>query len=96
MLFRSRRYVALIARATRDHPDLLLGVSPRGALMLMLAARGRALLQNRGYVLPDDVQAMLSPVLGHRLILRPEARLNQVTIPAILDGILHQIQVPEA
>lgn len=91
-----RRYVALIARATREHPDLLLGVSPRGALMLMLAARGRALLLNRGYVLPDDVQVMLSPVLGHRLILRPEARLNQVTIPAILEGILRQIPVPEA
>ena len=91
-----RRYVALIASATREHPDLLLGVSPRGALMLMLAARGRALLLNRAYVLPDDVQAMLAPVLGHRLILRPEARLNQITITHVLDSIMRQIPVPEA
>ncbi len=91
-----RRYVAMIAKATREHPDLLLGASPRGALMLILAARGRALLLDRDYVLPEDVQAMALPVMGHRLLLQPEARLRQATIPDILNGILQQIVIPEA
>ena len=91
-----RRYIALIAKATREHPDLLLGVSPRGALMLLLAARGRALLLDRGYVLPDDVLAMAGPVMGHRLLLRPEARLHRITIQDILADILRQIPIPEA
>lgn len=91
-----RRYVALLARATREHKDLLLGTSPRGALMLLIAARARALLQNRDYVLPEDVQQMLLPVLGHRLLLKPEAKLHQVSIPDILAGLLRQVPVPEA
>jgi len=91
-----RRYVALLARATREHKDLLLGTSPRGALMLLIAARARALLQNRDYVLPEDVQQMLLPVLGHRLLLKPEAKLHQVSVPDILAGLLRQVPVPEA
>jgi MoxR-like ATPase len=86
----------LLARATREHKDLLLGTSPRGALMLLIAARARALLQNRDYVLPEDVQQMLLPVLGHRLLLKPEAKLHQVSIPDILAGLLRQVPVPEA
>lgn len=91
-----RRYVALLARATREHKDLLLGTSPRGALMLLITARARALLQNRDYVLPEDVQQMLLPVLGHRLLLKPEAKLHQVSVPDILAGLLRQVPVPEA
>ena len=91
-----RRYVALLARATREHKELLLGTSPRGALMLLIAARSHALLQKRDYVLPEDVQQMLHPVLGHRLLLKPEAKLHQVSIPDILAGLLRQVPVPEA
>ena len=59
-----RRYIAIVAQNTRLHPDLALGASPRGALMLMLAARGRALLMGRNFILPDDVLAMAAPVMG--------------------------------
>jgi MoxR-like ATPase len=90
-----RRYVALLARATREHKDLLLGASPRAALMLLIAARAHALMENRTYVLPDDVQHMLLSVMGHRLLLRPEAKLHQAEIPDILAGVLHQVPVPE-
>lgn len=90
-----RRYVAHIAKATREHHDLLLGVSPRGALMLLMAARGQAFLQNRDYVLPEDVQNMLLPVMGHRLLIKPEARLRQMTVPGILKDLLRQVTVPE-
>ncbi len=91
-----RRYIAMIAQASRQHPDLLLGVSPRGALMLLLAARGRALLQARDYILPDDVLEMASPVMSHRLLIRPEARLRKIALADILAGILQSVPVPQA
>jgi MoxR-like ATPase len=90
-----RHYIALLAQSTRQHPDLALGASPRGALMLLLAARGRALLACRDYILPDDVQAMAPFVLEHRLLLRPEARLRKKTISGILAEILGSVPVPQ-
>ena len=91
-----RRYIATIAQNSRLHPDLALGVSPRGALMLMLAARGRALLFGRNFILPDDVLAMASTVMSHRLLMKPEARLRQVTIGSILTEIIQSVPVPQA
>jgi len=91
-----RRYIATIAQNSRQHPDLALGVSPRGALMLMLAARGRALLLGRNFILPDDVLTMASPVMSHRLLMKPEARLRQVTIGSILTEIIQSVPVPQA
>lgn len=91
-----RRYVAMIAKATRDHADLTLGASPRGALMLVLAARSRALLQSRDYVLPDDIQALAIPVLGHRLLPRAEARLRRLEVADIIRSVIDQLPVPEA
>ncbi|HBP37364.1 MAG TPA: hypothetical protein DD640_01225 [Clostridiales bacterium] len=91
-----RRYIALLAQATRRHPDLILGVSPRGALMLLLAARGRALLQGRDFILPDDVLAMVNSVMSHRLLLKPETRLRKITITEILAEITQSVPVPQA
>ncbi len=91
-----RRYIAMIAQSTRRHAELALGVSPRGALMLMLAARGRAVLLGRDFVLPDDVLAMAAPVMCHRLLLKPETRLRQVTVNSILDEIIKSVPVPQA
>ena len=91
-----RRYIATVAQYTRQHPDLALGASPRGALMLMLAARGRALLMGRNFILPDDVLAMAAPVMGHRLLLKPEARLRQVTVGKILTDIIQAVPVPQS
>jgi MoxR-like ATPase len=91
-----RHYIARLALATRQHPDLALGLSPRGALMLMLAARGRALLLARDFILPDDVLVMAPMVINHRLLIKPEARLRRVTISAIVDELLQSVPVPQA
>jgi MoxR-like ATPase len=91
-----RRYIATLAQTTRLHPDLALGVSPRGALMLMLAARGRAMLLGRNFILPDDVLAMIVPVMSHRMLLKPEARLRKITISGILAEIIQAVPAPQS
>jgi MoxR-like ATPase len=68
-----RSYVVSLLQHTRDDPRLELGASPRAGLMLLRAAKARALLQGRDHALPDDVQALAEPVLSHRLVLAPEA-----------------------
>ncbi len=90
-----RRYIAFLAHATRNQPDLALGVSPRGALMLMLAARGHALISGRTYITPDDVLAEISAVFTHRLLLKPEGRLKSRTVDDILSEIVQTVPVPE-
>lgn len=89
-----RRYIAMLAQATRQHSDLALGASPRGALMLLLAARGRALFESRDYVIPDDVRAMSAPVLLHRLLQSPESRLRNHSTEQILGSLLQVVPVP--
>ncbi len=68
-----RQYCVELVGATRRHPDLRLGASPRATLQLVRAARAQAALSGRGYVVPDDVQAVAVPVLAHRLLLAPDA-----------------------
>lgn len=87
-------YIAEIVAHTREHNDLNLGASPRGALFLMRASQAYALLQGRNYVIPDDVQKMVIPVLSHRLILKPEARLKDMTPQRVLKSILNITYVP--
>ncbi len=77
-------YVVRLARATRTHGRLLLGVSPRAALALVQAARARALLDARAYVIPDDIKHLASSVLAHRLVLTPEAEMDGATADEIL------------
>jgi len=89
-----REYIASIVAMTREHPDLSLGASPRGAIFLMRASQAHALLRNRDYVIPDDVQDMLIPVLSHRLILKPESRLKEMTTERVLKSILNSVYVP--
>ena len=89
-----RSYVAQIAAITRSHPALALGVSPRGAIALIRASQGCAVLAGRDYILPDDVQRMALPVLSHRLILTPEARMKGQSAQQILHGLLASIPVP--
>jgi MoxR-like ATPase len=88
------RYIALLAKASRQHHDLQLGLSPRGSLMLLLAARSKAFLSGRNYVLPDDVHSLFEPVLSHRIILRPESRMRKKTIRMVLDELLTQVSIP--
>jgi MoxR-like ATPase len=89
-----RTYVSAIVRATRDHDAIELGGSPRASLALFRAAQSRAACQGRGMVTPDDVKALVQPVLAHRVILAPEARLRGRSIDAILAEILETIPVP--
>ncbi|MDQ7857242.1 MAG: MoxR family ATPase [Armatimonadota bacterium] len=81
-----RDYVLALAAATREHPAVALGCSPRGALALLRAAQARALLAGRGFVLPDDVKALAVPVVAHRLLVRP-----QPGAPAVADALVREI-----
>ena len=87
-------YAVDLARATRQSPSVKLGVSPRGAVALLSAAKAWAWLQGFDAITPDHVQAMALPVLRHRIQLRPEAELEGVSADAILRSILQQVQVP--
>jgi MoxR-like ATPase len=87
-------YIVDVCRATRSAPSVTLGVSPRGETALLAAARAWAWLSGRGYVTPDDVQALARPTLRHRLRLRPEAELDGVTQDAVIDGVLATVPVP--
>jgi len=89
-----RSYVANIAAGTRRHTALQLGVSTRGAIALVKAAQASALLAGRDYVLPEDVQSMVLPVLTHRVMLSPEARMKAVTADRVIISLLETIQVP--
>ncbi len=89
-----REYIANIVRATRHHPSLRLGASPRGALGLMRGGQSLAALRGREYVLPDDIKFLTLPVLAHRLILREEERLRGETPEHFLEAIVGQIPVP--
>ncbi len=87
-------YLVDLAAATRAHPLLALGMSPRATLSLQRVARARAAMTGRAHVLPDDVKALAEPVLAHRLILTPEARLRGATIAEVLHDILSSVAIP--
>lgn len=87
-------YVVNISSATRNYKDLQLGASPRASIDLLKAAKAKAFLGGRDYVIPDDVKEMVVPVLGHRLILSPESRIERKNIEEVLDGVLNLVFVP--
>jgi MoxR-like ATPase len=91
---RVQAYIVAIARATRESPSLALGVSPRGATMLLHAAKAWAWLAGKRFVTPDEVKAIAKPTLRHRVQLRPEVELEGVTADGVLDGILASVPVP--
>ncbi len=90
----ARNYVANIVAMTRSHPALQLGASPRGSIALLRASQACALLSGRDYVLPDDIRHMAPPVLSHRLILTPEARMKGVSAPQLLQQLIESVPVP--
>jgi MoxR-like ATPase len=87
-------YAVDLARATRMSPSVKLGVSPRGSTALLASAKAWAWLNGSPAITPDHVQAMVLPVLRHRIQLRPEAELEGVSVDTILRSILSQVQVP--
>jgi MoxR-like ATPase len=89
-----RDYLVDVVRATREAPAVELGVSPRGATMLLHAAKAWAWLAGRTFVSPDEVKAVAKPTLRHRLQLRPEVELEGGSADLVLDGILGSVPVP--
>jgi len=87
-------YVVDVCRATRSSPSVSLGVSPRGATMLLATAKAWAWLSGRDYLTPDDVKALARPTLRHRISVRPEAELDGVTPDGVLDSVLATTPVP--
>jgi MoxR-like ATPase len=87
------RYILSIVRATRSHPDVALGASPRGSLALFKTAQARAALRGRDYVLPDDIKALAPFALAHRLILRPESQLRGRTADSVLADVLERTEL---
>jgi MoxR-like ATPase len=85
-----QEYVVALAAATRDHPDLALGVSPRGSLALLKGAQALAAIRGREYVIPEDIKTLVPLTLAHRLILKPEAELRGRTALTILEDILEK------
>jgi MoxR-like ATPase len=88
-------YIIELAEATRNHPDVSLGASPRAALSLLRCARARAALRGRHYVTHEDVQKVAFGVLGHRLILRPEAEIEGREVGDVVKDVLAEVKVLE-
>ncbi len=88
------RYIVDLVQVTRTHPQVRLGASPRSALHLTRASRASAALKGRDYVLPDDVQQLISPVLSHRLILNADAHMSGNTPEQVVTDIVSRVSVP--
>jgi MoxR-like ATPase len=89
-----KRYIVELVQRTREHEDVYLGASPRGSLGLFRAGQALAAIQGRDYVTPDDIKYLADPILGHRLILAPGARLQNRNENNILDELLENVKVP--
>ncbi|MDF2588703.1 MAG: yeaC [Anaerocolumna sp.] len=87
-------YIAKLVMQTREHPYIELGVSPRGTIALSNMAKARAFINDREYLIPDDVKTTFRDTVSHRIVLKPKARLNNVTVDKIIDSILQQVQAP--
>jgi MoxR-like ATPase len=87
-------YLIDLANASRRHPHLALGMSPRATLALQRVARARAAAQGRSYVVPDDLKALTEPVIAHRLMVTPEAQLQGITAADALIEVLRSVPVP--
>ena len=89
-----KEYIVNLSIATRSHPDVYLGVSPRGSLALYRTCQALAALRRRDYTIPDDVKFLSEPTMAHRLIISPAARIKNVDPKEIIEDILSSVQVP--
>jgi MoxR-like ATPase len=87
-------YLLALVKASRQHPDLTLGASPRAAGSWLQTSQAAAWLAGRDFVTPDDVKTVASPLLRHRLILKPEAMLDGLQIDGVIASLLNQVSVP--
>jgi MoxR-like ATPase len=91
-----KTYIVELVNQTRRHPEVYLGASPRGSLTLYRAAQAYAAIQGRDYVIPDEIKALASSALAHRMIVSPAARIKDVSSDAVLADILASVPVPGA
>jgi MoxR-like ATPase len=89
------RYIVEIVRRTRGWPALALGASPRAAISLMMVSKATAALENRDYIIPDDVKASALPTLRHRVMMKPEAELEGLDSDRVLTEVLGSVEVPK-
>jgi MoxR-like ATPase len=82
--------------ATRTHPDVYLGASPRGALALFRTSQAYAGVQGREYIVPDDIKAMAEATLAHRIIVGPSARIKDISSRSIVQQIIGSVPIPGA
>ncbi|MFN8533219.1 MAG: MoxR family ATPase [Dehalococcoidia bacterium] len=91
-----KEYIVTVTEATRHHPEVYLGASPRGSLALQRTSQARALLSNRDYVTPDDIKALAETTLAHRLIISPSARIKNVSARAVVAEVVESVPIPGA
>jgi len=89
-----RRYIVDLVEGTRRNPDVYLGASPRASIMLLRAARALAAAEERDYVIPDDVKALVAPVLAHRVIVTADAVMGGRSSQAVLEDLAAEVAVP--
>ncbi|MBA3030925.1 MAG: MoxR family ATPase [Desulfobacteraceae bacterium] len=87
-------YLVEIVRHTRSHQSVMIGAGPRATQALILGSRAYAALEGRDFVTPDDVKVMAKPVLGHRIILRPEYEIEGLSVDEVIEQILQEVNVP--
>jgi MoxR-like ATPase len=90
-----KEYMARLVEKTRNHPEIALGVSTRGTISLFHASQARAAILGRPFVVPDDIKALADSVLGHRIILRPNAEMQGSNVTRILHQLMEREQVPQ-
>ena len=88
-----QEYIIDLVRQSRHHADLALGASPRAAINLMKAGRAHALMAGRDYLTHEDIQAISQPVLGHRLIMRPEAEMDGRSVHQVIEQLIQAVPV---
>jgi len=91
-----KNYIVNLVTTSRQHPDVYLGASPRGAIALYRTSQARAALAGRDYVIPDDVKALAEATLAHRIIVGPNARIKDISASSIIHSILNTVPVPGA
>jgi MoxR-like ATPase len=87
-------YIVSLTRQTRQHAAVWVGAGPRATLALLSASRALAILEDRDFVVPEDVKTMAAPVLEHRMLLRPEVEMEGVDIREVINAVLEAVEVP--
>ena len=88
-----KKYIVDFMNATRNHPDLVIGASPRAAQSLLKASKAQALISGRDYVIPDDVMRLIPSLLGHRLNIKPEKKIQAHSVKQVLDDLIKNVKV---